>query len=250
MLTRPWLTVVSVLAMGGLLALLARHRTVPITIAYLLLGTGCVYLYTVTVLGMPDVFPASNIFLISLPKMAMIMVGGAGSSAFVGVLWSTLGFLLAEATVALAVLHTAVPFRPDVFTISTYLVLVGVMLLDGFAGRAGRAAQPAIHRAVHDDQSRQLRNDLAYRAIARMHDTTLEQLVALSRAQPGTLRPGMRAGIRDTLRTLNDEDWLADVDLRAVERPTGADAWLASAVYTSIERCRDRGLMVEVTGDR
>lgn len=248
--SRPWLTVFSVLAMGGMLILLARRRTVPITIAFLLLGTGCVYLYTVTVLGMPDVYPASNVFLVSLPKMAMIMVGGAGSSAFIGVLWSTLGFLLAEATVALAVLHTAVLYKPDVFTISTYLVLVGVMLLDGFARRTGRSAQPAIHRAVRDDQSRLLRNDFAYRAIARMHDTTLEQLVALSRAQPGTLRSGMRNGIRDTLRTLNDKNWLADVDVRAAERRTGADAWLSSAVYTAIERSRDRGLVVEVTGDR
>ncbi|TFB47772.1 sensor histidine kinase [Cryobacterium tagatosivorans] len=248
--TRLGLTLLSVLAMGALLVLLARHRTVPITIAYLLLGTGCVYLYTVTLLGMPGVFPASNVFLVSLPKMAMIMVGGAGSSAFVGVLWSTLGFLLAEATVLLAVLHTQVPYRPDLFTVSTYLVLVGVMLLDGFARRTGRTAQPAIHRAVRDDYARLLRNDFAHRAIARMHDTTLDQLVALARAQPGTLHSPMRASIRDTLRTLNDANWLADVDAHAAERPTGEDAWLASAVYTAIDGCRDRGLMVEVSGDR
>lgn len=248
--TRPWIAVISVLAMGLALVLLARHRTVPITIAYLLLGAGCVYLYSVTVLGMPDIFPSSDIFLVSLPKMAMIMVGGAGSSALVGVLWSTAGFLLAEAMVALAVLHTQVSYSPDVFTICTYLGLVGMMLFDGFARRTGRAAQSSIHRAVRDDQSRLLRDDFANRAIARMHDTTLEQLVALSRARPGTLRSDLRSGIRETLRTLNDKNWLADVDVRAVERPAGADAWLSSAVCTAIERCRDRGLVVDVSGDR
>ncbi|WP_166804831.1 sensor histidine kinase [Cryobacterium sp. Sr8] len=247
---RLWLTVLAVLAMGGVLVLLARRRTVPITIAYLLLGTGGVYLYSVTLLDMPGVFPSSNMFLVSLPKMAMIMVGGAGSSAFVGVIWSTLGFLLAEAAVLLAVVHTQVPYRPDVFTVSTYLVLVGVMLLDGFAFRAGRTAQPAIHRAVRDDQARLLRNDFSHRAIARMHDTTVEQLDALSRAQPGTLRSGMRAGIRDTLRTLNDSTWLEDVDAQSTDRPTGDDAWLASEVYRAIDRCRDRGLVIAVTGDR
>jgi signal transduction histidine kinase len=244
-----WSTVAVVVAMGALLALLARHRTVPITAAYLVLGTAGVYLYTDTVLGTPDVFPASNMFLVALPKMAMVMVGGAGSSALVGVLWSTAGFALAETAVVLAVHQTHTLYRPDVFTVSTYVFLVGVMLLDSFARRTGRAAQPALHRAVMDDETRLLRHDLDARAIARMNDTALDQLVALAHAQPGALRTSMKAAIRGTLRTLHDDTWLSDVDARGAAQPPGADAWLASAVYTAIDRVRDRGLVVEVTGD-
>ena len=244
-----WSTVAVVVAMGALLALLARHRTVPLTAAYLVLSTAGVYLYTDTVLGTPDVFPASNMFLVALPKMAMVMVGGAGSSALVGVLWSTAGFALAETAVVLAALQTHTPYRPEVFTVSTYVFLVGVMLLDSFARRTGRAAQPAIHRAVMDDETRLLRHDLDARAIARMNDTALDQLVALAHAQPGALRPTMKAALRGTLRTLHDDTWLSDVDARGAAQPPGADAWLASAVYTAIDRVRDRGLVVEVTGD-
>jgi signal transduction histidine kinase len=32
--------------------------------------------------------------------------------------------------------------------------------------------------------------------------------------------------------------------------PAEADAWLHSSVYTSVEHCRDRGLVVEITGER
>ena len=246
-----WITVLAVVAMGAVLVLLSRHRTVPLTVAFLILSTGCVYLYTVTVLSVPDGFAASNMFLISLPKMAMIMVGGAGSSALVGVLWSTLGFALAEMVVVLAVLQTHAAYHPDVFTVSTFVFLVGVMLLDSFARRTGRAAQPAIHRAVLDDESRILRHDLDTRAIARMNDTTLDQLVALSHVAPGVLRSPMKSAIRGTLRTLQDDTWLSDaVDARGAGLPPGADAWLASAVYTAIDRVRDRGLVVEVTGER
>jgi len=247
---RLQVTVAAILGMGTLLALLARWRTVPLTIAYLVLGAACTYLFTGAVLGMPGVFPSSDMFLISLPKMALIMVGGAGSGALVGVLWSTVGFLLAEVAATLAVSQTPVPDRPDVFTIVTYLFLVGVMLLDGLARRTGRAAQPAIHRAVQDDESRELRHDFDVRAIALMHDTTLNQLVSVARAKPGPLSRGLEAGLRETLQTLADRDWLTHVDERSATTPAGSDGWLSSAVFRAIDRTRDRGLVVDITGDK
>ncbi|QYF73721.1 sensor histidine kinase [Cryobacterium sp. PAMC25264] len=188
-------------------------------------------------------------FLISLPKMALIMVGGAGSGALVGVLWSTLGFLMAEVAATLAVSQTPVPDRPDIFTIVTYLFLVGVMLLDGLARRTGRTAQPAIHRAVQDDESRSLRHDFDLRAVALMHDTTLNQLVSVARAKPGPMTPALEAAVRETLHTLEQRDWLTHVDERTATSP-GSDGWLSSAVFATIDRMRDRGLVVDITGDK
>ncbi|MET0955361.1 MAG: ATP-binding protein [Cryobacterium sp.] len=247
---RLQITIAAILGMGALLALLARWRTVPLTVAYLILGAVCVYLYTSSILGMPDVFPSSDMFLIALPKMALIMVGGAGSGALIGVLWSTAGFVLAEAAATLAVAQTTVPDRADLFTIVTYLILVGVMLLDGLTRRTGRAAQPAIHRAVQDDQSRILRHDFDVRAIALMHDTTLNQLVSVARAKPGPLSRGLEAGLRETLQTLAERDWLTHVDERTAATPAGSDGWLASAVFRAVDRSRDRGLVVDITGDK
>ncbi|MBG6214642.1 MAG: ATP-binding protein [Cryobacterium sp.] len=253
-----WITTVVVVAMGALLVLFTRHRRIAFAVAFLAVGTLGVYVFTLTVLGVPDVFPASNMFLVALPKMALVMVGGAGSTALAGVLWSTAAFLLAEAAALLAILGTAVPYRPDLFTLSTYLVLVGVMVLAGIDRRASNAAQPAIHRAVQDGANRQLRDALDTRAIALLNDTTVAQLVALSLEEPGALSPGLRASLNDTLTTLHDTNWLTDIDARSATAPkptltaqsTANHSWLSSAVYITIERCRDRGLVVEVTGDR
>ena len=247
---RLFATVAAIVGMAALLAVLAKWRTVPLTIAYLVLGAACTYLFTGAVLGMPGVFSSSDLFLISLPKMALIMVGGAGSGALVGVLWSTVGFLFAEVAATLAVAQTAVPDRPDVFSIVTYLMLVGVMMLDGLTRRTGRAAQPAIHKAVQDDESRTLRHDFDVRAIALMHDTTLNQLVSVARAKPGPLSRGLEAGLRETLQTLAERDWLTHVDERTAATPAGSDGWLASAVFRTIDRSRDRGLVVDITGDK
>ncbi|TFD72496.1 sensor histidine kinase [Cryobacterium sp. Hb1] len=252
-----WVTVGVVVAMGALLVLFTRHRRIAFAVAYLVVGTLGVYVFTTTVLGVPDAFPASNMFLVAMPKMALVMVGGAGISAVGGVLWSTAAFILAEASAFLAILTTTVPYRPDLFTLSTYLVLVGAMVLAGIDRRASNAAQPAIHRAVQDGANRQLRDALDTRAIALLNDTTVAQLVALSLAEPGVLSPGLTASLKYTLTTLHDTNWLTDIDARTntALQPTDtqklpSDAWLSSAVYTAIERSRDRGLVVEVTGDR
>ncbi|MBC7442697.1 MAG: ATP-binding protein [Ramlibacter sp.] len=244
-----WLTILAVLAMAGFLVALSLRRTVTLTIAYLVVGGACTFLYTITVLGIPDAFPFSNMFLVTLPKLALVMVGGAGSGALAGVLWSTIGFVLAESVTVLAALQTQVPYSPDAFTISTYLFLVGVLLFAAFARRQV-AAQTALHRAVLDDQSRLLRHDLDQRALARTQDTTLNQLVALARAHAGPLSPNLASSIRDTLETLRGTDWLTDADQRSVAPSAGTDAWLTSEVYAAIERSRDRGLVVEVTGER
>ncbi|TFB71819.1 ATP-binding protein [Cryobacterium glaciale] len=253
-LSRPelWITVLAVVAMGALLVLFTRHRRIGFAAAYLVVGTLGIYVFTRAVLDVPDVFPASNMFLVALPKMALVMVGGAGSTALAGVLWSTAAFLLAEAAALVAILGTAVPYRPDLFTLSTYLVLVGVMVLAGIDRRLSNAAQPAIHRAVQDGANRQLRDALDTRAIALLNDTTVAQLVALSLAEPGALSPELQASLRHTLTTLHDTNWLTDIDARGNTgpQPTVSTAWLSSAVCTAIERARDRGLKIDVTGDR
>ncbi|TFB67436.1 sensor histidine kinase [Cryobacterium sp. Hz9] len=253
-----WITIVVVVAMGALLVLFTRHRRIALAVAYLIVGTLGVYVFTLTVLGVPDVFPTSNMYLAALPKMALVMVGGAGSTALGGVLWSTAAFLLAEAAAFLAILGTTVPYRTDLFTLSTYLVLVGAMVLAGIDRRVSNAAQPAVHRAVQEGANRQLRDALDTRAIALLNDTTVAQLVDLSLAEPGALSPGLRASLNYTLTTLHDTNWLTDIDARSstapqptvTAQPTASDDWHASAVYTAIRRCRDRGLTIEVTGDR
>ena len=260
-----WVTVIVVIVMASLLILFTRHRRIGFAVAYLVVGTLGVYVFTATVLGVPDVFPASNMFLVALPKMALVMVGGAGSTALAGVLWSTAAYLLAEAAALLAILGMAVPYRPDLFTLSTFLMLVGVMVLAGIDRRASNAAQPAVHRAVQDGANRQLRDALDTRAIALLNDTTVTQLVALSLAEPGELSPGLRASLNYTLTTLHNTNWLTDIDARSATagRPDSlepspntatpgtpaSEAWQSSAVFTAVERGRGRGLVVEVTGD-
>ncbi|TFD45346.1 ATP-binding protein [Cryobacterium frigoriphilum] len=251
-----WLTSLVMVAMAVLLVALAKYRTLPLTLAYLAAGTAASYFYTLHALGVSAVFPTTDLFLLALPKLALVMVGGVGSATFTGVLWSTAGFVLAEAATAAAIAQTPVPYRADWFTISAYLLLVGILLMSGVSRRgAVSAAQLSLHRAVQDDATRTLRADLDNRAIALLNDTTVSALVALARARPGPVPPHLLASIRSTMHTLTETNWLTDVDTRASRAAAPGTApdridWLASSVYRAVDHCRDRGLVVTVAGDR
>ena len=299
-----WVTVVVILGMAALLVALARHHTLWLTTAYLVLGGGAAYFYTLSVLSAPDVFTTSNLFLLALPKMALVMVGGAGTRAgqsasgsagtntLTGVLWATAGFVIAEAATVAAIAQTDVPYRADLFTIGAYLLLTGILLLAAFARRRGAAAaQLVIHRAVQDDATRTLRHDLDHRAVTLLNDTAVSALVSLAHLPAGPVPEHLLGSIRGTLHTLTETDWLTNADARtrtdADSRPDAGDAadvdgvgadgagpeadvgradtgatdadaraaaagsriWLASAVYSAVEHCRDRDLHVDVTGD-
>lgn len=243
-----WGTVAALLAMAAALALLAKRRTVAFSVFYLVLGTACIALYSVTLLALPDIFPTSNLFLIALPKMALVMVGGAGSGALVGVLWSTAGFVLAETATIFAVLQSDVPYRPDEFTICAYLLLVGILFITGLVHNPGTNARLSIHRAVQEDAARVQHHDLTSRAIALLNDTAVSELDTLSRSTSGELPAPVRARIRETLDTLTENNWLTDA--RSPRPAPGADQWLSSALHTAVDRCRDRDLVVTVTGER
>jgi type IV secretory pathway VirB3-like protein len=251
-----WLTAVVMVVMAALLVALARYRTLPLTLAYLSAGTAATYVYTLNALGVPTVFPSTALFLLALPKLALVMVGGVRSATFAGVLWSTAGFVLAEAATAAAIAQANVPYSADWFTVSAYLLLVGILLVSGVSRRGtARVTQLSLHRAVQDDVTRTLRADLDHRAIALLNDTTVSALVALANVRPGPVPPHLLASIRNTVHTLTDTNWLTDADTRASRAaapgttPDRID-WLASSVYRAVDQCRDRGLVVTVAGDR
>ncbi|MFO7688995.1 MAG: ATP-binding protein, partial [Cryobacterium sp.] len=256
-----WVTVGVILGMAALLVALAKHHTLWLTLAYLVLGGGATYLYAVAVLSTPDVFTASNLFLLALPKMALVMVGGAGTRAgqsasgsagtntLTGVLWASAGFVIAEAATVAAIVQTDVPYRADLFTLAAYLLLTGILLLAAVARRrSAAAAQLVIHRAVQDDATRTLRHELDHRAVALLNDTAVSALVALAHLPVGPVPEHLLGSMRDTVHTLTKTDWLTDADTR----PRGdapEQGWQASALYGAVEHCRDRGLHVDVTGD-
>jgi signal transduction histidine kinase len=234
--------------MAVLLAVLNRRCTVPLTVAYLIVGTVCTFLYTQTVLLSTPTFINTNLFAISLPIVAMTMVGGAGSAALVGVLWATLGYALAELAVFVAAVVANHGFRLDLGSLGSYVVLVIVLLVDGLTRGGRHLPQVTIHRAIRDDQVIHIRHALSLESAAELHDTALSELITIANAVPGSLAPALRRRIEADLQSLAQ-----DPAPHSSSSPTGVAAeeiWLSSEMYAAIELARDDGLAIEVSGDR
>src|SRR3954471_12546838 len=87
----------ALIAFGVMLAALwfvDRTPTMASSVVYLAVGTVCVY--WITLIAMTQ-FPGetrSDTFVLSMAKVALIMVGGAGVSTLSGILWALSGFAL------------------------------------------------------------------------------------------------------------------------------------------------------------
>jgi len=246
-----WLTLVMLLPMVALLAvlaLLARGRTVALTIAYLAVGTVCTYFYVVAIfLGTPA-YRDTNLFVVALPVVAMTLVGGTGTGALAGILWASLGFALAEAAVLLAAVTTDRVFTTDAISLGAYLLLVGVLAFDGLTRGSRGRPQSAIHRAVRDVRLVELRRSLIADLAADTHDTVLSELLAVSRSEPGPLQERLRERIAADLDAIGRG--LPSLTESTTAEPIGDDPWYRSDLHRAIEDARDEGLAIDVSGDR
>lgn len=244
-----WPTIIAIIPMMVLLVILRRVGSVPLTVAYLVVGAFGTFLYTLTLLTQTPTFRMTDLFVVALPVIAMIAVGGAGSGAFSGVLWSTAGYVLSEGAVLVAAMMAGRAFIPEPISLLAYLGLVTIMIVDTIVGSGRHAPQTMLHRGIRDVHASRVRHELAVEFASDLHDAVLSELVTVAASVPGELSPRLRRLIELDLAELGRDA----ASVRAGEGgrgPSDADAWLASELHNAIELSRDDGLSVTVSGDR
>lgn len=256
-----WFSAAVLVPMGILLGLLSMRRSVGLTLGYLAVGGICTFVYALSFLSDNAAFPYSNLFIIALPKMALVMVGGAGSGALLGVIWTTAGLATAELAATAAAVVAGSEIRPDSTTLVTYLLIVALLLFDGLTRRTARVAQAVIHRAAREDRALELRRELELRAAAHLHDTALSQLILIAESRPGPLDPRLGTQITRELGTLVDDDWLLGATRAAQSRVDSGQSLAgtggaiqtqrgqAHEIATAIDDATARGLTVQISGD-
>src|SRR6187431_1477671 len=82
-------------------------------VAYLIVGAACIYWIAIIALNEYPGEQTPDNYVLSMAKVALIMVGGAGITIVAGIAWSLAGFLLGSATTALAVWQSGFEQQPD-----------------------------------------------------------------------------------------------------------------------------------------
>jgi signal transduction histidine kinase len=243
-----WPAAVAILPILVVLWLLERYRSWFYSVTYLIVGTASVFWLVLAGTGQFPDESATDSLVFTLPKIALILVGGAGIGALKAIGWSVLGYLLGEGATVLAALQTGASI---VFDITAFGVLVVTLLLFAVIGVSRQrvySAQPSLQRAARDEHLSDMRHRIEVRAAAMLHDTILNHLAAVAASPDGELRHDLQERIERDLQILVGEEWLLSPD--AAESAADRASWMSSRMFRSIDEARELGLDVVLSGDR
>lgn len=252
---------------------LIRWETVTMTVATLVVGAGVAYGVTEIVMAPGSDFEDTNNALLALPRVALVLLGGAGVGSGIAITWAALALGMGEAATLLAVASRAdadgafvaadgalIPevWWPNVGAIAAFLVVVVVRTFDAAARRNATRRAAGLYRASQQSRELVIRHDYEVRAIARLHDTALSHLVAVATAGSGPVSERLRSGIRDDLALIVGRDWAIDhVDepgetTHANARASGtgpADHQPGTPFADAIDLARQAGVTIHLSGD-
>ncbi len=196
--------------MAALLFLVARFPTVSLTIVYLVAGTGIVLALTTLVMN-SQVFQSTNNAVLALPCLALMLVGGAGNGSVIAIVWTSLGYLLGEAALLIGSQLVGAEFAPSYAATAAFIIVLVVRTFDGMSRRQHTRRNTGLHAASQQSRELAIRHEYELRATARLHDTALSHLVAISASGSGPVDERLRAGIRQDLGLIIGRDWATEL---------------------------------------
>jgi signal transduction histidine kinase len=214
--------------------------------AYAVVGCLSTFAYTVAVLQQTSSYTNTDLFVVALPLVALMLIGGSRQDTRVGVLWATAAYALGDIAVFAAALVAGRQFRFDSISLAAYILFMALLLFNGITRGSYRGAHALILRTLREQHVDELRLEVAAELRAELHDTTLSELAALATTQPGPLAPNLRARLESDI-----SHWTTGPH-HPGDRRTAPDhvGWRQSDLARAIDHARDSGLVVDVSGDR
>lgn len=205
-----WTAAAISVVLALILVFVARYPTVTLTLVYLIVGTCGVLVLTMIVMSLPFGFASTDNILLALPRVALILVGGAGIGSAIGITWAALGYGLGEAATFLGATLAGGVWTPNLAAAAAFGILVVARVYDGATRRYDDRQDTGLHRASQQTREIAIRHDYELRATARLHDTALSHLIAIAAAGSGPVDERLRDGIRQDLGLIVGRDWASD----------------------------------------
>ena len=208
-----------------------------------------------------QVFQNTNNSVLALPCLALMLVGGAGNGSVIAIVWTSLGYLLGEAALLIGSQLVGAEFAPSYAATAAFIIVLVVRTFDGMSRRQHTRRNTGLHAASQRSRELAIRHEYELRATARLHDTALSHLVAISASGSGPVDERLRAGVRQDLRLIIGRDWATELSNQqnphehalatatAEPRPTGRAADAYPPLRHALVAARNAALEVRITGD-
>lgn len=253
--TAAWIVLALVGAQAVAQLALIRWPSVTLTVLVLVVGAGTVFGVAQVVMQPGSDFDSTNNALLALPRIALVLLGGAGIGSRIAITWAALAWGIGEAATLLGAGVAGAVWVPSVSAATALVIVIVVRAFDGISRRSAARGETGLYRASQQTRELAIRHDYELRAIARLHDTALSHLVAVATAGSGSVPERLRAGIRHDLALIVGRDWAidhagpADAAIDGAGPDAGPVPGTGRPFASGIEVAEQAGLDVRLSGD-
>lgn len=236
----------ALLLMVAALLVVARFPSTTTLLVYLVVGTGCVWLFQFALLSADPGLQQSALFILNRPAFALVLVGTASVSPLSAVWWGVSGFvagLLATIVVALQLNLPLLTGAGPAIALANYVI---AFLAIALIQRSQRGRAPDVTSLVAEARLREAQRTVDRSAAALIHDTVLNDL-ALVMTAPAELDDRARERLRADLDTVARAERNLHAD--ATAGPGNLDGAFRKDLTALITDFQWRGLSVDVAVD-
>ena len=236
----------ALLLMVAALLVVARFPSTTTLLVYLMVGTGCVWLFQFALLSADPGLQQSALFILNRPAFALVLVGTASASPLSAVWWGVSGFvagLLATIVVALQLDIPLLTGAGPAIALANYVI---AFLAIALIQRSQRGRAPDVTSLVAEARLREAQRTVDRSAAALIHDTVLNDL-ALVMTAPAELDDRARERLRADLDTVARAERNLHAD--ATAGPGNLDGAFRKDLTALITDFQWRGLSVDVAVD-
>ncbi len=233
-----------VVTFAALLAL-ARHPSPVRGVVFLAVGTLATFAYIHGLLSIDPTLGDRGLYLVNRMSIVLLLVGAVSSRLIHGVLWCGAGCLLGFLATIGARMSLGLELRFGFGPVISLAIYLTIILMFVLIRRSQRRFAPDFLGVEVEAARMAGQRELEERAVALLHDTVLNDLVALANGKD-TLDERTRA------RYLSDIESVTSARLEplTVERAEGGDPGegLRQELLAVVSDFRWRGLTVDVSG--
>lgn len=238
--------IVALLLMVAALLVVARFPSNTTLLVYLVVGTGCVWLFQFALLSADPGLQQSALFILNRPAFALVLVGTASASPLSAVWWGVSGFVAGLLATILVALQLDIPLLtgagPAIALANYVIAFLAIALIQ----RSQRGRAPDVTSLVAEARLREAQRTVDRSAAALIHDTVLNDL-ALVMTAPAELDDRARERLRADLDTVARAE--RNLHAETTTGPSNLDGAFRKDLTALITDFQWRGLSVDVAVD-
>lgn len=211
-----WIGAGLVTAQAAALAVHAVRPNLVTVLVALAVGAAVVFLL-VPMLSGAGTFATTNNSISALPRVALVLIGGAGGGTWSAIGWAGAGWLLGELATVVAAAMAGTIWVPNLAAAFALAIVVLVRGFDGLNRRYNGRARPE-PTSGGEPPAAVMRREFALRASVRLNELALEHLTKVAAAGSGPIDDRLRQEIDRELSLAIGPDWAASIAERGGAR--------------------------------